>query len=101
MGGGFLLIPTLVLIMKLSMKQAIGTSLLVIALNSLVGFSGDLNHFNIQWMFLLSITLIAIIGIIIGDALNKKINGDKLEEFFGWFILVMSIYIVVREILSS
>jgi hypothetical protein len=42
-----------------------------------------------------------MIGIIIGDALNKKINGDKLKEFFGWFILVMSIYIVVREILSS
>lgn len=100
-GGGFLLIPTLVLIMKLPMKQAIGTSLLIIALNSLIGFTGDIGHFDIQWLFLLSITLIAVIGIMIGDALNKKIQGDKLKKFFGWFILVMSIYILAHEIFFS
>jgi uncharacterized membrane protein YfcA len=100
-GGGFLLIPTLVLIMKLPMKQAIGTSLLIIALNSLIGFTGDLDHFDIQWLFLLSITIIAIVGVTIGDALNKKINGDKLKKVFGWFVLAMGIYIIVREVLSS
>jgi uncharacterized membrane protein YfcA len=100
-GGGFLLIPTLVLIMKLPMKHAIGTSLLIIALNSLIGFTGDIGHFNFQWMFLLSITFIAMIGIMIGDALNKKIHGDKLKRFFGWFILVMSICIIAKEISGS
>ena len=97
-GGGFLLIPTLVLIVKLPMKQAIGTSLLIIALNSLIGFTGDIGHFNIQWLFLLLITSIAAIGLTIGDALNKKINGDKLKKVFGWFILGMSVYIIAHEI---
>ena len=67
-GGGFLLIPTLVLIMKLPMKHAIGTSLLIITFNSLIGFTADLGHFNIQWPFLLSITFIAVIGLLIGNA---------------------------------
>jgi len=100
-GGGFLLIPTLVLLMKLPMKHAIGTSLLIITFNSLIGFTGDLGHFNIQWPFLLSITFTAVIGLLIGDALNKKVDGDKLRKIFGWFILVMSIYIIAREIFSN
>jgi len=100
-GGGFLLIPTLVLIMKLPMKHAIGTSLLIITLNSLIGFTGDIGHFDFQWTFLLPITFIAVIGVIIGDALNKKINSEKLKKGFGWFILVMSIYIIAREVFSS
>ena len=65
-GGGFLLIPTLVLLVKLPMKEAIGTSLFIIALNSLIGFTGDLGHFMIDWIFLLKITGIAITGILIG-----------------------------------
>ena len=71
-GGGFLLIPTLVLLVKLPMKEAIGTSLFIIALNSLIGFTGDLGHFIIDWIFLFKITAIAIAGILVGGALNKK-----------------------------
>ena len=97
-GGGFLLIPALVLIMKMPMKQAVGTSLLIIALNSLIGFTGDLGHFIIDWKFLITITLIAITGIFIGGFLAKKIDGDKLKKAFGWFVLGMSMYIFVKEI---
>ena len=98
-GGGFLLIPTLVLLVKLPMKEAIGTSLFIIALNSLIGFTGDLGHFTIDWIFLLEITGIAIIGILIGGALNKKIHGNHLKKGFGWFVLIMGIYIIVHETL--
>jgi len=98
-GGGFLLIPTLVLLVGLSMKQAIGTSLLIIALNSLIGFTGDLGHFKIDWPFLLTITAIAIAGVFIGGSLNKKFDGQKLKKGFGWFVLVMGICILLKELL--
>jgi uncharacterized protein len=97
-GGGFLIIPALVLILKTPMKKAVGTSLLIIALNSLIGFTGDLNHININWKFLISISLIAIAGIFIGGALAKKIEGDKLKKGFGWFVLVMGVYIIIKEL---
>ena len=97
-GGGFLLIPTLVLFVGLPMKEAVGTSLLIIALNSLIGFTGDLGHFAIDWVFLSVITVIAVIGIIVGGLLNKKIKGEKLKKGFGWFVLVMGVFILIHEI---
>lgn len=98
-GGGFLLIPTLVLFMHLPMKEAVGTSLFIIALNSLIGFTGDIGHFDINWIFLLKITAIAIAGIFIGGVLSKKIDGKKLKKAFGWFVLIMGIYILINELL--
>jgi uncharacterized membrane protein YfcA len=97
-GGGFLLIPTLVLVIGLPMKEAVGTSLLIIAVNSLIGFTGDLGHFIIEWKLLLKVTLIAIVGILLGGQLAKKIEGEKLKKTFGWFILVIGIYIIAKEI---
>lgn len=98
-GGGFLIIPALVLFSKLPMKQAVGTSLLIIAAKSLIGFTGDLSNFTMDWKLLLSVTALAIAGIFVGDALSKKIDGDKLKKGFGWFVLVMGIYIIVKELL--
>jgi uncharacterized membrane protein YfcA len=97
-GGGFLLIPALVILLKLPMKQAIGTSLTIIALNSLIGFTGDIGHFSIDWPFLMKVTAIAIAGIFIGGALGKKLSGDKLKKGFGWFVLIMGVYIIIREV---
>lgn len=97
-GGGFLLIPTLVLLVKLPMKDAIGTSLFIIALNSLIGFTGDIGHFNMDWLFLFKVTSIAISGTFIGSLIGKKISGEKLKKGFGWFVLVMGIYILTKEI---
>ena len=97
-GGGFLLIPTLVFILKKPMKEAIGTSLLIIALNSLIGFTGDIGHFTMQWNFLIVVTIMAIAGIFVGGFLAKKINGESLKKVFGWFVLIMGIYIFIREI---
>lgn len=97
-GGGFLLIPVLVLLVKMPMKMAVGTSLFIIALNSLIGFSGDLGHFMIDWKFLLTFTSIAIAGIFIGTALSARIAGESLKKTFGWFVLSMSIYILIKEL---
>ena len=97
-GGGFLLIPALVILMKLPMKEAIGTSLLIIALNSLIGFLGDIGHHNIDWKFITLVSAIAIAGIFIGGYFNQKVNSSKLKKGFGWFVLVMGIYIIVKEL---
>jgi len=98
-GGGFLLIPTLVILVDIPMKEAVGTSLMIIALNSLIGFTGDLGHFLIDWPFLLKVTAVAILGVFSGIVLSKKINGTKLKKGFGWFVLVMGGYILLKELL--
>jgi len=97
-GGGFLIIPALVLLSKLPMKQAVGTSLLIIAAKSLIGFTGDLSHYTMDWKLLLIVSGIAVAGIFAGDALSKKIDGNKLKKGFGWFVLVMGIYIIIKEL---
>ena len=98
-GGGFLIIPALIFFTGLTMKEAVGTSLLIIAFNSLFGFLGDvINGVNIDFFFLLSIAFFALIGIFIGTFLSKKIDGSKLKPAFGWFVLVMGIYIIIKEI---
>lgn len=97
-GGGFLIIPALVLLSKLPMKQAVGTSLLIIAAKSLIGFLGDIGHQIIDWKLLMIVTILAIAGIFIGNALSKKVSGEKLKKGFGWFVLVMGIYIIVKEL---
>ncbi len=100
-GGGFLLIPALVLLMKLPIKEAIGTSLSIIALNSLIGFIGDIGRHPIDWMFIIQISAIAMAGIFIGGYFNQRVNSEKLKRGFGWFVLVMGIYIIVREIVLN
>lgn len=99
-GGGFLIIPALLFFANLPMKQAVGTSLLIIFINSAIGFAGDL-YLNtpIDYGFLLTISAMAFIGMFIGILLSKRIDGDKLKPIFGWFVLVMGIYIIIKEVL--
>jgi len=99
-GGGFLIIPALVMLSKLPMKMAVGTSLLIIAAKSLIGFTGDLsiNADKMDWSLLGIVTGLAIGGIFIGNWFSKSIDGDKLKKGFGWFVLVMGIYIIVNEL---
>ncbi len=97
-GGGFLIIPALVLLAHLPMKQAVGTSLIIIASKSLIGFIGDLKGDEIiDWKFLLVFSSVAIVGIFTGSMLSKKISGDKLKPAFGWFVLIMGVYIIIKE----
>lgn len=97
-GGGFLIIPALVLLAKLPMKKAVATSLLIIAIKSLIGFIGDVENREIDWLFLLSFTGIAVLGIFIGGYLNTLIDARKLKKAFGWFVLFMGLYIIWKEL---
>lgn len=96
-GGGFLIIPSLVLFAKLPMKKAVGTSLFIIAMNSLIGFIGDVQNISIDWIFLLTFTSISIIGIFIGIYLNKYVNEVQLKKGFAYFVLLMAIFILFKE----
>ena len=97
-GGGFLIVPALVLLVKLPIKKAISTSLFIIAIQSLIGFLGDLKTLTIDWRFLITFTVISIVGIFIGLALSKKISPKKLKRGFGYFTIVMAIYIIFKEL---
>ncbi|WP_445737839.1 sulfite exporter TauE/SafE family protein [Mariniflexile sp.] len=96
-GGGFLYVPALVLWAGLNMKNAVGTSLVIIAINSIIGFLGDLHTLDIDWEFLLSFTFLTILGILLGGYLSKYISNKKLKKGFGWFVMVMAIYIMIKE----
>ena len=98
-GGGFLIVPALVMFSKLSMKMAVGTSLLIIAVNSLVGFTGDvwIQGSLMDWKFLGLLTLLAVIGILVGGKLAKKMKTNVLRKGFAWFVLLMGAYIFYNE----
>jgi uncharacterized membrane protein YfcA len=100
-GGGFLIIPALVWLTGLPFKTAVGTSLLIIAINSLLGFVGDLLNYQMEWRFLLTMTTLAALGILIGNSLQKNISSLALRKSFGWFILAMGLAIFVTEFVSS
>lgn len=96
-GGGFLIIPALVLLTGLNIKVAVGTSLFVIAINSLMGFAGDLLTHPMDWPLLLSVTAFATAGTFVGNRFSKKISQEKLKSGFGWFTLVIGAWILVKE----
>ncbi|MBL3658531.1 sulfite exporter TauE/SafE family protein [Fulvivirga sediminis] len=98
-GGGFLIIPALVLLAGMPMKPAVGTSLLIISSQSLIGFIGDATEQSIDWLFLIEFSLLAIVGIFIGMYWSRKIAAHHLKSIFGWFVLVMGVYILISELL--
>ncbi len=99
-GGGFLIIPALVLFARLPMKMAVGTSLFIIAAKSLIGFIGDIQAEQpIDWGFLLVFSAIAASGIFLGGYLSSFIHGNKLQRSFGWFVLVMGVFMIVKELI--
>ena len=98
-GGGFLIIPALVLLARLPMQLAVGTSLFIIAAKSLIGFVGDLQSgTNMDWHLLLAFTAASGAGIFVGNYLSRFFLGAKLKTTFGWFVLLMGIYIIIKEL---
>lgn len=96
-GGGFLLIPALTVLLRLPIKKAIGTSLVIITINSLIGFADDITHHPMNWPLLLTITAISVAGVLAGSAISQKLDGIILKKSFGWLVLLMGIYIIVHE----
>lgn len=97
-GGGFLIIPALIVLTNLPYKTAAGTSLLIIAMNSLIGFAGDVTNYSMDWTFLLTITGFALVGLLVGNSISKKVAAQSLKRALGWLILAISIFILAREI---
>jgi uncharacterized protein len=99
-GGGFLIIPALVVLVRMPMKTAIGTSLMIIAFKSLVGFLGDLGTDKVMdWTLLGGFTALTVVGILLGMQLAKRIDGSALKKGFGYFVLVTGTFILLKEIL--
>tara|TARA_B100000378_G_scaffold235835_1_gene202425 strand:+ start:153 stop:923 length:771 start_codon:yes stop_codon:yes gene_type:complete len=96
-GGGFLIIPALVLLVGLPMKKAVATSLLIIAVKSLFGFIGDVQSHAIDWTFLITLAALASAGIYLGMYLGKKVDGSRLKKGFGYFVLLMALFMIIRE----
>lgn len=102
-GGGFMMIPALVVLADLPMKKAIGTSLTIICVNSAIGFIGDLMYCNfpIDWRFLIIFTALSVAGILAGTRLSDYFPGHKLKPAFGWLILIMGIFILTENFLKT
>lgn len=97
-GGGFIIVPALLKIGNLSMKMAVGTSLLIVALNSAFGFLGSVSHFVIDWKLLLLFSLFSVSGMLVGNLISKKIDGKHLKVSFGWFVLFAGAVIMINEL---
>jgi uncharacterized membrane protein YfcA len=98
-GGGFLIVPALVLLMGMQMPIAVGTSLLIIAMNSLLGFTGDFSHIEpIDWNYLFVFSIVGSVGVLLGGYIINFLNADKLKKVFGFFVLMMAVVIIFREI---
>lgn len=98
-GGGFIIVPVLIFFLRLNFKKAIGTSLCIISLNSLIGFTGNIGHQSINWTFLLLISFVCILGILLGNLLSSKVSSQKLKPAFGWFTLAVGIFVLIKETL--
>ena len=96
-GGGFIIIPILVILSDLRMKAAIATSLAIISLKSLIGFIGDIQNLEIDWMFLLTFTSISVAGIFIGQQFSQKVPDNKLKMVFGLFVIGIAFSILFIE----
>jgi hypothetical protein len=98
-GGGFIIIPVLIFFVRVPVKKSIGTSLCIIAVNSLIGFTGTLGHMSLNWNFLLSVSVFCVVGILIGNLISRRISANKLKPVFGWFTLIVGIFVLIKEIM--
>lgn len=97
-GGGFLMIPGFVLLAKVPMKAAVSSSLFLVAINSLIGFSSDYALWpSLDWKMLVIMLILSVVGIIMGSKLLQYINADKLKKGFGYFILIMGVFVLFYQ----
>ena len=97
-GGGFIIVPALVLFARITIKQAVATSLIIIAFNSLVGFCSDLSLLKIEWDFLILFTALSILGILIGTYISSFVRESTLKTNFARFMIIMAAIIIFKEL---
>lgn len=100
-GGGFVIVPALVLLTNIPMKQAVGTSLLIIALKSVTGFLGYMGQTEFNWLLAGSFTLAACLGTLIGSYLNNFINARALQAGFGYFVLSFAVLMLMAQFMPE
>lgn len=101
-GGGFLIVPALVILAKTPIKTAVGTSLFIISVNSLIGFLGDAGKFGVlDWNFLLIVAFLMSVGILLGKYLSRFVPSQKLEPAFGWFVLIVGLFMLIKQFASA
>lgn len=100
-GGGFIIVPILMIFGKLNMKQAVANSLLIIGVKSLIGFLGSKDVIYLDFPFLTKIISIAIVGMVVGLQLNKRLDAKQLKPIFGYFVIIMGVFILVKELIIS
>ena len=98
-GGGFIIIPILVILSDLKMKSAVATSLLIVSAKSLIGFIGDIQNLIIEWNFLIKFSSISVFGIVIGQIISKKIKENHLKKIFGSLVLILGLLVLLKEII--
>lgn len=99
-GGGFIIVPALVLFARLTIKQAVTTSLIIITFNSLIGFSSDVSFLEIEWNFLMLFTVISVLGIFVGTYISNYIRESTLKTNFARFMILMAVVIIFKELIS-
>lgn len=97
-GGGFLIVPVLTVMLNLPMKFAVGTSLMIITINSLMGFAGDVGQHAINWVFMGKFIALALVGVFVGTYVSKFVSNQQLKPAFGWLTLTMGLWILVKEL---
>lgn len=100
-GGGFLILPALLLLRNISFHGAVGTTLLIVSSNCIIGFIGDALSYQIDWVYLLSITGFAVAGIIIGNMSHKIIPAASLQKIFSWVTLLIGCFILAEEVIQN
>ena len=97
-GGGFIIVPALVVFARITIKQAVATSLIIITFNSLIGFSSDLSFLKIEWDFLILFTTLSILGIFVGTYISNYVRESTLKTNFARFMIVMAVVIIFKEL---
>jgi uncharacterized membrane protein YfcA len=99
-GGGFLIVPALVMLVGLPMQMAVGTSLIIIAMNSLAGFLGHAGDGSFNMTLTLIFTLAGLVGTFAGARLNKRLPSGKLQKVFAWFVIALAFFLLYDNLLS-
>lgn len=97
-GGGFLIVPALTIFGGLAMREAVGTSLFVITLQSFAGFAGHASHVELEWTLIAIVTGSAIVGTVIGALSSKKVSPDTLRRGFAWLVIVMGLFVMSKQV---